>query len=174
MNRRVLRPRVRIGRAPTTAQLRGIPIGSVLIGSLIPILPVIATAPVMPPWGFLVLLAWRMIHRTLWPVWIAIPLGFFDDLFSGQPLGAAMMLWTLSLLALDLFDRRMLWRTFREEWALASVMIAAVIAGQLIIAYATGGSTPPYFVLPQLVFSVLAFPIVARGVMQLDYWRLSA
>jgi len=167
-------PRVRIGRAPTQAQLRGIPIASVMIGSLAPILPIIASAPAMPPWGFLILLGWRMVHRTIWPVWIGIPLGLFDDLFSGQPLGAAMMLWTLALLALDLFDRRMVWRVFREEWALASVLISTLLAGQLIVTYATGGATPPYLVLPQLAFALLAFPLVARTVMRLDYFRLSA
>lgn len=168
------RPRVRIGRAPSEAQLLGIPIASVLLGSLTPLLPVVAVAPVMPPWGLIVLLAWRMIHRNLWPVWAGIPLGFFDDLFSGQPLGAAMMLWTLALLVLDLVDRRMVWRVFRDEWAIAGTLIAAVIAGQLVIVYATGGGTAPYLVLPQLLFSMLAFPLVARAVMQLDFWRLSA
>ena len=167
-------PRVRIGRSPTQAQLRGIPIASVMLGSLATLLPAVSTAPVSPSWGLLIILAWRVVHRTLWPVWMGIPLGFFDDILSGQPLGSAMMLWTLALLSLELFDRRMVWRVFREEWALASVTIAAVLAGQLLSSYATGGATPPYLMLPQLIFSILAFPLVARAVMQLDYWRLSA
>lgn len=115
-----------------------------------------------------------MIHRTLWPVWMGIPLGLFDDLFSGQPLGSAMMLWTLALLALDTIDRRMVWRVFTQEWAIAAALTSALLFAQLMIAWFLGGATPAYLLVPQLIFSALAFPLIARFCMQLDYWRLSA
>jgi rod shape-determining protein MreD len=149
-----------------------VPIISTMIGSMTPILPVIATAPVMPPWGLLVLLAWRMLHRNLWPVWMGLPLGFFDDMFSGQPLGSAMMLWTLALLGLDLLDRRMIWRDFRQEWAIAGALIVAILLVQLLISYTNGGATNPLFLVPQIAISVLAFQLVALGCAALDLWRL--
>lgn len=167
-------PRLRIGRTPSTAQLRGIPIVSVMLASMAPVLPVIHTVPVSPPWAFLLLLAWRMIHRTMWPVWMGLPLGLFDDLFSGQPLGSAMTLWTLALLAMDVIDRRMIWRVFNQEWALAAGLTSALLFAQLLIAYSLGGATPPHLLIPQLIFSALAFPLIARFCMLLDYWRLSA
>lgn len=145
-----------------------------MLASMAPILPVIHTVPISPPWAFLLLLAWRMIHRTLWPVWMGIPLGLFDDLFSGQPLGSAMMLWTLALLALDTIDRRMVWRIFTQEWAIAAALTSALLFAQLLIAWFLGGATPAYLLVPQLIFSALAFPLIARFCMQLDYWRLSA
>lgn len=166
-------PRSRIGRAPSPAQRQAVPIVSTMIGSLTPILPTIATAPTMPPWGLLILLAWRMLHRNIWPVWMGLPLGLFDDLFSGQPLGSSMMLWTLALLGLDLLDRRMIWRDFRQEWIIASGLIAAVTLFQLAIAHLTGGATNPLYLLPQIVISALAFPLVARICAVLDDWRLS-
>lgn len=166
-------PKSRIGRTPSRTQRQAVPIASTMIGSMTPLLPIIATAPVMPPWGLLVLLAWRMLHRNLWPVWMGLPLGLFDDLFSGQPLGSAMMLWTLSLLGLDLLDRRMVWREFVQEWGIAGGLIVAILLGQLLISYTTGGATNPLLLLPQALLSVLAFPLVARICAAMDDWRLS-
>ncbi len=166
-------PRSRIGRTPSRTQRQAVPIVSTMIGSMTPLLPIIATAPVMPPWGLLVLLAWRMLHRNLWPVWMGIPLGVFDDIFSGQPLGSAMMLWTLALLGLDVLDRRMIWRDFWQEWGIAGALVAAMLLLQLLISYATGGATNPLLLLPQMLLSILAFPLVARTCAMLDDWRLS-
>lgn len=166
-------PRSRIGREPSSAQRQGVPIASTMIGSMAPLLPMIATAPVMPPWGLLVLVAWRMLHRNLWPVWMGLPLGMFDDLFSGQPLGSAMMLWTLALLGLDLLDRRMVWRDFRQEWSIASGLVVAMLLVQLLISYASGGATNPLLLVPQMLVSILVFPLVARLCAVLDEWRLS-
>lgn len=166
-------PRSRIGRTPSRTQRQAVPIVSTMIGSMTPLLPIIATAPVMPPWGLLVLLAWRMLHRNLWPVWMGIPLGVFDDIFSGQPLGSAMMLWTLALLGLDVLDRRMIWRDFWQEWGIAGALVVAMLLLQLLISYATGGATNPLLLLPQMLLSILAFPLIARICAMLDDWRLS-
>ena len=165
-------PRSRIGRTPSRTQRQAIPIISTMIGSMTPLLPIIATAPVMPPWGLLILIAWRMLHRNLWPVWMGLPLGLFDDMFSGQPLGSAMMLWTISLLGLDLLDRRMVWRDFIQEWGIAGGLIIAMLLGQLLISYATGGATNPLFLAPQAILSILAFPLIARICAAIDEWRL--
>lgn len=166
-------PRSRIGREPSAAQRQGIPVASTMIGSMVPLLPMIATAPVMPPWGLLVLIAWRMLHRNLWPVWMGLPLGMFDDIFSGQPLGSAMMLWTLALLGLDLLDRRMVWRDFRQEWSIAGALIMSILLVQLLISYANQGATNPLLLVPQILVSILAFPLVARICAVLDDWRLA-
>ncbi len=165
-------PRSRIGRSPSGLQRHGIPVVSTMLGSLTPILPMIATAPLMPPWGLLVFIGWRMLHRNLWPVWMGLPLGFFDDMFSGQPLGSAMMLWTLALLGLDLLDRRMIWRDFRQEWAIAGGLIIAILLIQLLITYTNGGATNPLYLVPQIAMSILAFPLVARVCAAMDDWRL--
>ena len=62
----------------------GAPILSVMTGSmLVSILPVIAITPSLPPLGLLMLLGWRLLRPDLWPLWIAAPLGLFDDVLSG-------------------------------------------------------------------------------------------
>jgi rod shape-determining protein MreD len=166
-------PRSRIGREPSPVQLQAVPIATTMLGSLLPLLPMIATAPVLPPLGFLFLLAWRMLHRNLWPVWMALPLGFFDDLLSGNPLGSSMMLWTIAFLLLEILDRRMMWRDFRQEWAIAAVLIMAFISAQLGIAHLLGGATPLAVMIPQMILSILAFPLVARACVAIDQWRLT-
>ncbi len=167
-------PRQRIDRAPTRFRMIAVPVASVMLGSLLPLLPVIASMPILPPLGFMFLIAWRLLQRTMWPVWIPIPLGLFDDMFSGQPIGSAILLWTLAFLSLDLFDRRMMWRDTWQDWGLASALIAALLLASLWVANGTGGNTAPYVLLPQVIIAILLFPSVARICALLDTVRLSA
>jgi rod shape-determining protein MreD len=106
-------------------------------------------------------------------VWAGIPLGAFDDLFSGQPLGSAIMLWSLSMLAIEIIEIRFKWRAFWQDWAIAGVMITLyVLAAAPIARFAL---TPQHLAVmaPQIVFSILLFPVIARLVARLDRARLS-
>ena len=117
------------------------------------------------------LVAWRLLHRTLWPVWIGLPLGLWDDIFSGQPLGSSMLLWTLVMLGLDIADRRMVWRDFSQDWGLAAIIIAFALVGGLIIANGTGGNSAALVIVPQILVSVTLFPVITRICGQFDMWR---
>jgi rod shape-determining protein MreD len=165
-------PRSRIGRAPSPLQRQGVPIFSTMIASMTPLLPFISLAPATPPWGLLLLLGWRMLHRNIWPAWLGLPLGLWDDMFNGQPAGSSMLLWTLALLALDMLDRRMVWRDFKQEWGIATIIIVIAILLGLAIANATGGNSAALVLLPQIIISVLAFPLVARACGVFDAWRM--
>jgi rod shape-determining protein MreD len=167
-------PRRRIDRAPTRTKLIGIPVLSVMLASLSALLPMVATFPILPPFGFMMLIAWRLLNRTLWPVWAAVPLGLFDDMFSGQPIGSAMLLWTLAFFTLDLFDRRMIWRDLWQDWGLASLLIAVLLFSSLLIANGTGGTVAPVVLIPQIILSILLFPAVAKVSAALNRVRLSA
>lgn len=166
-------PRSTIDRAPSNFRREAVPIGSTMLASMAPVLPFVVLSPSIPPFGLMMLLAWRSLHRTLWPVWMAVPLGFFDDLFSGQPIGSAMLLWTLAFLAIELFDRRMVWRDFWQEWGVASALIALVLAGGLLIANMGDGDTKLIVIVPQILFSALLFPLITRFCRFLDGWRTS-
>jgi rod shape-determining protein MreD len=144
-----------------------------MIASLAPLLPEIATAPVLPPFGFMMLLAWRLLREDLWPVWVALPLGLFDDIFSGQPLGSAMALWTIAFLAIDLIDSQLVWRDYWQDWGIAALAIASELILALGIAHITGGATPVVFLAPQIAVSALLFPMVARACGVLDRFRLA-
>jgi len=60
--------RKRINRAPSPIIARGLPWLSIMLASLVPGWLVVASAPVMPPLGFLVLVAWRQLRPGLLPV----------------------------------------------------------------------------------------------------------
>ena len=161
-----------IRRQPSPFWQQAIPIATVMLGSLTPILPVISTSPSMPPLGLMALLSWRSLHRDIWPIWMPLCLGFFDDLFSGQPMGSAMLLWTSSFLLMEALDRRMVWRDFTQEWMLAGTLITLIIFGNLAIGNMTGGGTSALVVVPQILISIGLFPLVSRLCARLDQMRL--
>lgn len=162
----------RINRAPSPIVARAVPWLVVVLGSLAQTLPLIASAPLMPPLGFLFLLAWRQLHPGLLPVWAGLPLGLADDLFSGQPLGSAMLLWSITMIAMDLIETRFPWRSAVLEWLVAAAFILAYLllcglVGQI------ASAVPFVAIAPQLLLSVLVFPLAERFIALCDRLRLS-
>ena len=144
----------------------------VMLGSLSPTWPVIASAPVLPPFGFLLLVGWQQLRPGLFPVWAGWPLGMFDDLFSGQPIGSAVVLWSLTMLALDFLEHGFPWRGFLLNWLVASAFIAAYLFLALQFANLAGSAAGAMVLLPQLAVAILAYPITARLVGLADKFRL--
>jgi rod shape-determining protein MreD len=155
------------------ARVRTVPIVSTIAGSMTALLPIIATSPTLPPFGLLMLLGWRLLRPELWQAWIALPLGFVDDLVSGQPLGSAMTLWTLAFLALDMVDNRMIWRDYWLDWLIATVAILLCLSGSWLFASLTGGGGTILAMAPQIGITILCFPAAARLCAVLDRWRLA-
>lgn len=158
--------------APTLppGRARALPWVSVAAGSLVTILPVIAVVPIMPPFGLLMLLAWRLLARFALRPWAAGPLGFFDDLVSGQPLGSAVLLWSLCFLGIDLVERRLVFRDFWQDWLIAAACITFCLVGGRLIALPMGAHVDGAL-LAQAAASVLLFPIAARLVAWVDRKR---
>lgn len=155
------------------AKARVVPIVSVMFGSLLPLLvPVIAEAPILPPFGLLVLLAWRLLRPGLLTAWAPLPLGFFDDLASGQPVGSAMLSWTIAFMAIELSERSLLWRDYLQDWLVATAAIAGCIGAAYLFALFAGGAAPILSIVPQALASILVFPATARLCARLDVWRL--
>jgi len=105
-------------------------------------------------------------------VWAGAPLGAFDDLYSGQPFGSAILLWSLAMLVMEIVDVRLRWRGFLQDWALAAALIAAYLVLAAGLANATGGNSPVAAILPQLALSLILHPLVTRLVAGLDRFRL--
>ncbi|MDF0544355.1 rod shape-determining protein MreD [Sphingobium sp. H39-3-25] len=162
----------RLGHYPSRWRLESTPIITVMLGSMTTALPVIAQSPVMPPFGLLMLLSWRLLRPELWAAWIALPLGLFDDLMSGQPLGSAVFLWTAIMIGVDVIDRRLLWRDYWHDWLIAIFAITFFLAGGLLFARLTGGTGRPALIVPQMIGSILIFPFVARQCARIDHWRV--
>ena len=156
---------------PTALERQMVPVLSTMAASLIPVIPIVLSQPLLPPFGLMVFLGWRLLRGNIWPLWMGLPLGFWDDLFSGQPLGTAMCGWTLIMLALDAIDRRMAWRSHLEDWGLASLAIAGHLAFALMIVRITGGQTSPLLIAPQIALSAMTYPLAARACAALDRRR---
>jgi rod shape-determining protein MreD len=161
--------RDRFAPPPTAFEQQLIPVASVMLASLAPLLPMIVTAPIVPPFGYMMLLAWRLLRNDLWPVWAALPLGAFDDLFSGAPIGTAMALWTLTFIAIDAIDRRWVWRDHMQDWGIAVAFVALYL---LLAVSLSSAVLPAWLLIPQLAFSALLFPVMGRTTAMLDRWRL--
>lgn len=151
---------------------QAVPVLTTLAASLLDLLPIVANAPLIPDFAFLVLIAWRLLRPEMWLAHVALPLGLFNDLVAGHPIGQSMALWTITFLIFDLIDSRVGWRDYWMDWLFASAAIAFNSFGGWYIARAMGSATPYMVMMPQLILSIIAYPLVARIVLALDRWRL--
>ncbi|MCB2049332.1 MAG: rod shape-determining protein MreD [Novosphingobium sp.] len=164
--------RRRINRAPSPVLAVGLPWLSVMLGSIAATILVIASAPIMPPLGFLTYLAWRQLRPGLLPIWAGLPLGLVDDLYSGQPFGSAVLLWSIAAIVLDILEARVPWRDFLTEWLVAAAMTTTYVIACLAIANIADASTPLLAIVPQIIASILVYPLVCRMVAMIDRARL--
>jgi rod shape-determining protein MreD len=158
---------------PSQWRLQAIPVLSTLVGSCVTLLPFIATAPVLPPFGLLIALGWRLLRPELWAAWVALPLGLADDLITGAAPGTAMMLWTIGFLGIDLIDARPMWRDHWLDWSIASGAILFCAIGQWAIGTFVSGGGALWPMIPPTILAILCFPPIARICALLDRWRLA-
>lgn len=152
---------------------RFVPAGTTLAASLLALLPIVVTTPVVPDIAFLVLLSWRLLRPEIWPAQSALGLGLFNDLVAGHPIGQSMALWTILFLACDYLDSRLGFRDYWLDWLLAAVAITVYTLAGWYIAQLMGSSMAMSVMTPQIALSVLIYPIVARLILGLDRWRLA-
>lgn len=150
-----------------------VPIVSTILGSLLALLPIIVSSPIIPDFAFLMLIAWRLLRPEMWGPVVALPLGLFNDLVAGHPIGQSMALWTMFFIIFDIIDSRVLFRDYWMDWLIAAVAITTYIFAGWYIGTLMGSQTGFSVMFPQLGASILAFPVVARFVLLLDRWRLA-
>jgi rod shape-determining protein MreD len=171
MVRSALQQRHRIGQGPRSGAPY-VPAASVVVASFLAALPIVTTSGWYPDFGFLVLIAWRLLRSDPWPAWWAAPLGLANDLFTGAPIGFSVILWTSAMILLDLIDRRTIWRDYWIEWALAALLLLLSETAEWWVARITGAGIPYIAMVPALLISIFTFPIAASAVGRLDRWRL--
>jgi rod shape-determining protein MreD len=164
----------RIERHQSPMKMLLIPIFSVMAGSMLTVLPIFSDSPLWPPMGYMMLLAWRLMRPGIWPAWVGLPFGLCDDLFSGQPFGSAALLWSLTMLVIEIVDSRAIWRDHVQDWFVAAVAITCTILGGVALSGLTHWAPEVNIVLPQILISILMFPLVVRLCARLDHWRLAA
>jgi len=164
----------RLNRTGSPFRMRAVPIASVLFASMLPsLLPVISTQPLLPPLGLMMFLSWRLMRPGIWPIWVGLPFGLFDDIFSGQPMGSAALIWSLSMLALEIIDSRAIWRDHMQDWLLAAILIILALLAGLFFVSLAHNSAGAEILIPQAVLSILLFPLIMRLCARLDGWRLA-
>ncbi|HEX4762331.1 MAG TPA: rod shape-determining protein MreD [Sphingomicrobium sp.] len=172
MVRSALTGRTRIGQGPVRFA-SFVPAASVVTASLLSVLPIVSMSGWYPDFGFLALIAWRLLRSDPWPAWWAAPLGLANDLFTGGPIGLSVALWSATMLALDLIDRRTMWRDYWIEWALAALLLLLNEWLEWWVAGLMAAPLPLIWVLPPTLIGILIFPAAAWLVARLDRWRLS-
>lgn len=149
-----------------------VPYASILIGSILPFWIMADVMPIAPPIGFIIFLSWRLMRPGFLPLWAGVPLGAFDDLFSGQPFGSAILLWSLTMIALEIIESRFPWRGFWQDWFTAGLTLVIYVLAAMLVSGAT--VTPHLFIatVPQIIMAVLLYPLIARLIAWLDKFRL--
>jgi rod shape-determining protein MreD len=171
MVRAALAPPRRIGQGPTRFRML-VPAATVVAASLLSALPIVSTSGWYPDFGYMVLISWRLLRADPWPAWWAAPLGLVNDLFTGYPIGFSIALWSATMLALDLIDRRTMWRDYWIEWILAAVFLTIDQVLQWRVAALVGAKVPFSSMLPPIIISICVFPLSAWLISRLDGWRL--
>ena len=149
---------------------RVVPWATVMAGSLATIAPVVASLPLMPPMGLVMLLTWRLLARFSLRPWAGAPLGLFDDIVSGQPIGASMLLWSVVMIGIDLVEQRLIFRDFWQDWLIAGAAITFCLTVGRLVALPLGAHVDGVL-LAQIVMSILLFPVTARLVAWIDRKR---
>ena len=163
----------KINRTHSPALAHVVPWVSIMIGTLLPQLAIASAVPMVPPLGYLLLLSWRLVRPGLLPVWAGFPLGLFDDLFSGQPFGSAIFLWSLSMLGMEVFEARFPWRGFFQDWLVAGLLVIAYLIAAALFSGGDVGSTMLVVLGPQAAMSLVMIPLASRLVAGLDRLRLT-
>jgi rod shape-determining protein MreD len=171
MVRAALSTKRRIGQGPVRYAAL-IPALSVVAASLLAALPIISTRGWYPDFGFLALISWRLLRSDPWPAWWAAPLGLVNDLFTGLPLGFSVALWSAAMLALDLIDRRTMWRGYWTELVVATLFLTIDEWLQWRVAKLAGADVAFSAMIPPLIISICVFPLAAWVVSRIDVRRL--
>lgn len=150
-----------------------VPAATVVVGSLISLLPIVSATGWWPDWGLLMLVAWRLLRADAWPAWWAAPLGFLNDVIVGNPIGLSVALWAAMMIVMDMLDRRTQWRDYWIEWGIAALFVALAELAQWRIAALMGAPMPLNITAaPAIVVGILCFPVAAFLVVRIDRWRL--
>jgi rod shape-determining protein MreD len=153
---------------------RFIPFASTVFMMLLGLMPIVASTLWMPNLAFLILITWRLLRPEIWQAQVALGLGLLADLIvPGAPLGQSMLLWTIVFLGLDYADHLLGVRDYWLDWVLAAAAILFHSAGVWYIALLMGAKVSFLVMVPQILLSILAYPLMARIVLRLDRWRLS-
>lgn len=129
---------------------------------LVMLAPLPLPVPAMPQLGLMAVLAWAMLQPALMPPWAAFFIGALADMLLGMPLGLNATLFALATGAMRLIDAGMGERGHGFDWAVAGVMLLAVLLLTGPLMALAGQPVPMAPLLWQLPASLLMWPLVVR------------
>ena len=129
--------------------------------------------PLLPPLGYMMMIGWRIMRPGFLPLWAGAPLGAFDDLFSGQPFGSGIFLFSLAMITLEVIETRFPWRGFWQDWFTAGFALILYMLSAIVISGAILSSHLFFAAIPQLLIAVLSYPMLSRAIAWLDRYRLA-
>jgi rod shape-determining protein MreD len=77
------------------------------------------------------------------------------------------------MLAIEIVDSRAVWRDHVQDWFLAAAAITLAILGGIGISGLAHRAPEASILVPQIVISILTFPLAIRLCARLDNWRLA-
>lgn len=140
---------------------RFVPAGTILLSTLLMMLPIPLAWGVMPHLALLFVIIWASVQPRLIPAWAAFLLGLFADFLFGGPMGICAVLFPATVIAVRLAEARVEGHSLAVDWAFAALLLvlAQLLAWQLL---GFVGRAPAFWpMLAQAGFSILAYPMVA-------------
>lgn len=130
------------------------------------LLLVLLTAPIILPWpalpalGLVAVFVWTTFQPGLMPPWLAFVLGLIADTLSGTPFGVEATLFAMTVIAVQLFERRFGHHRFGFDWIVLGVVavVHAVLQWQFLGFAGVDGALRPLLI--QAVTTALAYPLV--------------
>ncbi|MDJ0977665.1 MAG: rod shape-determining protein MreD [Erythrobacter sp.] len=163
----------RINRDQSPWRALSVPYLTIMLASLLPFVLLADVMPIAPPLGFLMFIGWRIMRPGLLPLWAGVPLGVFDDLFSGQPFGSAILLWSITMIIIELIESRFPWRGFWPDWFTAGLGTTLYILAAMLVSGTEPTAAMGLAALPQIALAILLYPFLAQLIAGLDRFRLS-
>lgn len=163
---------VRRRRLGPRAGAQHYPVITIVIATLLMLIPSTLPGSWWPNLALLTLIAWRLRRGDAFPHWWAVPIGLFYDLVTGHPLGMSIVTFTLAMIVADLSDLRLRWRSHWTEWAIAVVLVAMAESIEWLVNLIAGAPAPYRTILPPVAMSALLFPLIAVLIEKLDDFRL--
>jgi len=76
------------------------------------------------------------------------------------------------MLAMDVIDNRFLWRSFPQDWLAAGVLLVGYLGLGALFAGIAAGAPLPLVIGPQILVTIMLYPLMTQLVALLDRIRL--
>ena len=86
--------------------------------------------------------------------------------------GSGVLLFSLALIVIELVEIRFPWRTFWLDWLTACCLVVPYLVLAALLSGAEATLVQLGVIAPQIVLSLVLFPLIARMVAVLDRFRL--